>query len=173
LFKIENVNRNNFQSIPNPCRYCLYWQTSGEFGEENLKPEMEEKKREWFGKVEKEFEGCIKIAYSNGVPIGFIQNAPAKFFPHVKEYAAGPPSEDAAFIACLYVAKKEERGKGLGRAMLEDLIAELKKRGFKAVETFARKSSEDNPSGPLRLYLKRNFKIKNDTDDFPLLRLEL
>jgi GNAT superfamily N-acetyltransferase len=172
LFKIANVNRNNFQSIPNPCRYCLYWQTSGKIGEENLKPEMEEKKREWFDKVENEFEGSIKIAYSNGTSIGFIQHAPEKFLPRVKEYAAGPPSEDAVFIACLYITNKETRGKGLGTRMLENLIVELKERGFKAVETFARKSSENNPSGPLKLYLKHNFKIKNDKDDFPLVRLE-
>ncbi len=57
--------------------------------------------------------------------------------------------------------------------MLENLIVELKDRGFKAVETFARKSSENNPSGPLKLYLKYNFKIKKDKDDFPLVRLEL
>jgi len=104
--------------------------------------------------------------------IGFIQYAPAKFFPRVKEYAAGPPSEDAVFIACLYITNKEARRKGLGTSILENLIVELKERGFKAVETFARKSSEDNPSGPLRFYLKHNFRIKNDKDDFPLVRLE-
>ena len=77
LLKIENVTQKNFKHIPSPCRHCLYWQTSGEFGEEMLKPEMEQKKREWFSKVEKEFEKCLKIVYSNGVPIGFIQYAPA------------------------------------------------------------------------------------------------
>jgi len=172
LFKIENVNENNFQNIPNPCRYCLYWQTNGEFSEQMLKPEMEKEKREWFNKVAKEFGNCIKIAYFNDVPIGFIQYAPAKFFPCIKEYTAGPPSEDAVFIACLYITNRKERGKGLGMRMLENLIVELKEKGFKAIETFARKSSENNPSGPLKLYLKHNFKIKNDKDDFPLVRLE-
>ena len=57
--------------------------------------------------------------------------------------------------------------------MLENLIAELRGRGFKAVETFARKSSQNNPSGPLELYLKHGFKIKTDRNDFPLVRLEL
>jgi GNAT superfamily N-acetyltransferase len=172
LFKIESVDENSFQNIPNPCKYCLYWQTDGEFGEQTLTPEMETKKREWFNKVAKEFGNCMKIAYVNDVPIGFILYAPAKFFPRLKEYASGPPSEDAVFIACLYIANRKERGKGLGTRMLENLIAELKERGFKAVETFARKSSENNPSGPLKLYLKHNFKIKNDKDDFPLVRLE-
>ncbi|MDH7477687.1 MAG: hypothetical protein QHH17_04820 [Candidatus Bathyarchaeota archaeon] len=41
---IEKANENNFQQIPTPCRYCLYWQTTGAFGEEMLKPSMEEKK---------------------------------------------------------------------------------------------------------------------------------
>ena len=172
LLKIENVNENNFGDIPNPCRQCLYWQTCEPFDEKMLKPEMAQKKREWFNKVAKEFGSCIKIAYFNDVPMGFIQYAPAKFFPCTKEYAAGPPREDAVFIACLYITNKEMRGKGLGTKMLENLIVELKERGFKAVETFARKSSENNPSGPLKLYLKHNFKIKNDKDDFPLVRLE-
>jgi hypothetical protein len=57
--------------------------------------------------------------------------------------------------------------------MHQNLVVELKERGFKAVETFARKSSENNPSGPLKLYLKHDFKIKNGKDDFPLVRLEL
>ena len=172
MLKIESVNENNFGDIPNPCRQCLYWQTSEPFDEKMLKPEMAQKKREWFNKVTKEFGSCIKIAYFNDVPMGFIQYAPAKFFPRVKEYAAGPPSEDAVFIACLYITNKEARGKGLGISMLKNLIGELEEKKFKVVETFARKSSEDNPSGPLRFYLKHNFKIKNDKNDFPLVRLE-
>ena len=57
--------------------------------------------------------------------------------------------------------------------MLKNLITELRERGFKAIETFARKSSENNPSGPLELYLKNNFEIENDKDDFPLVRLDV
>jgi len=57
--------------------------------------------------------------------------------------------------------------------MLRGLLAELGKRKFKAVETFARKNSKNNPSGPLELYSKHDFKIKSDKDDFPLIRFEL
>jgi GNAT superfamily N-acetyltransferase len=173
LLKIENVDEENFQDIPSQCKCCLYWQTNGEFGPEMLKPEMEQKKREWFSKVSKEFGNSLKIVYFNDMPVGFMQFALARFFPRVKEYEAGPPSDDAAFIACLYIASKEMRGKGFGTMMLKDLVAELKKRGFKAIETFARKSSVDNPSGPLKLYMKHNFKMKSEKDDFPLLRLEV
>jgi len=57
--------------------------------------------------------------------------------------------------------------------MLRNLLAQLKKSGLKSVETFARKGSPENPSGPFELYLKNNFKIKSEKDDFPLIRLEL
>jgi GNAT superfamily N-acetyltransferase len=168
------VNKRSFKRIPNPCRYCLYWQTSGDFGEEMLGPEMEKKKLEWFNKVIKEFGSCIRLAYSSGIPVGFAQFAQTKFFPQVKDYTSGPPSGDAVFIACLYITDKDSRGKGIGTAMLDDLVVELQKRGIKAVETFARRSSENNPSGPLELYLKRGFRIvRGEKDDFPLMRREL
>ena len=134
---------------------------------------MEREKREWLKKVIGEFGDCGFVAYFSGVPIGFIQYAPANFFLRIKEYACGPPSEDAVFLACLYIANKEARGKGLGTTMFKELLAELRRRKFKAVEAFAGKKSENNPSGPLRLYLKHNFKIKKDNNDFPLVRSEL
>jgi len=173
LLKIEDATSGNFKDIPSPCRYCLYWQTSGAYGEEMLKSEMEQQKREWFDKVNSEFGSCIKIAYLANTPIGFIQYAPARFFPRVKDYMSGPPSEETIFLACLYITSKEMRRKGLGTIMLRNLLAQLKKSGLKSVETFARKGSPENPSGPFELYLKNNFKIKSEKDDFPLIRLEL
>jgi GNAT superfamily N-acetyltransferase len=173
LLKIEIAHENNLKDIPNPCKYCLYWQTTGAFGEEMLKPEKEQEKREWFNKVVEEFGSSVKLGYLNETPIGFLQYSPPTFFPRVKEYASGPPSEDAVLITCLYITDKEARGKGFGTDMLNDLIAELKERGFKAVETFARKNSQDNPSGPFEFYLKNGFKIKNDKSDFPLVRFAL
>ncbi len=115
----------------------------------------------------------MKIAYINGRPVGFVLYAPARLLPRTKEYASGQPNEDAVFIACLYVEGEECRGKGLGSAMLKDLEDELKRRGFRVIETFARRSSANNPSGPLWFYVKHGFRATNDEHDFPLVRLEL
>jgi GNAT superfamily N-acetyltransferase len=136
--------------------------------------EVEEKRLKWFLEMEKKY-GCSggSIAYYNNMPVGFVQCAPAKYFLNIKEYQSGPPSEDAAFLACLYITKEENRKKGLGTLVLKTGITQLKQTGFKAVETFARKSSPENPSGPLEFYLKNGFKIKHDGTDFPLVRLEL
>lgn len=173
LFEVKRVDENSFKNIPSPCRYCMYWQTTGNYGEEMMKPEMELEKKRWFDEVARAFGSCLKIAYLNNIPIGFVQYAPAKFFPRVKEYTSEQPKEDSAFMVCLYIVSKEMRGKGFGTLMLKDLMAELKKRRISAIETFARRSSVENPSGPLKLYLKHNFKTKDEKDDFPLVRLEL
>ncbi|MDH7564717.1 MAG: hypothetical protein QHH24_07600 [Candidatus Bathyarchaeota archaeon] len=50
-------------------------------------------------------------------------------------------------------------------------MREVGRRGFKALETFARKSSAENPSGPLSLYLKYGFRVVVEEDDFPLVRM--
>ncbi len=173
MFKIEDVTNNNFEEIPVPCRYCLYWQTSNAFNMETLKPEIESKKRDWFEKVVKEFGNSMRIVYFSNVPMGFIQYATPRFLSRTNTYISGPPSEDAVFLACLYIVNKEARGKGFGTRMLQSVIAEVKERGFKAIETFARKDSPNNPSGPLKLYLKNGFKIKKEKDDYPLVRLEI
>jgi ribosomal protein S18 acetylase RimI-like enzyme len=123
--------------------------------------------------VEKTFGNCVKIACLGTSPVGFVQYAPSKYFPRVVDYASGPPSEDAVFIACLYIISKEHRRKGYGTIMLRNLLEELRARGFKTAETFARADSENNPSGPLTFYLKHGFKVVCRRDDFPLVRLEI
>jgi len=133
---------------------------------------IEKMKREWLTKTRQKAGDCCFIAYLSNVPVGFVQCTAPEFFERVKEYSSGPPSNDAAFLACLYVFRREMRRKGIGSLMLKKLLENLKQQGVNAVETFARKGSENNPSGPLSFYLKHGFKIVSEKDDFPLVRLE-
>ncbi|MBS7648047.1 hypothetical protein KEJ17_00140 [Candidatus Bathyarchaeota archaeon] len=57
--------------------------------------------------------------------------------------------------------------------MLKKLLKELDARNLRAMETFARIDSENNPSGSLSFYLKHGFKVVRQNDDFPLVRLKL
>jgi len=173
LLTFEKIGAHNISRVPEPCRFCLYWQTCGELSPKISKDEMENVKLKWFGELEETFGNCAKIAFVNSVPLGFMQYAPAKYFPRINDYASGPPSRDAVFLACLYIISKDHRGKGYGKIMLENLLEDLKGRGFGAVETFARVDSENNPSGPLNFYLKHGFKVVRQKDDFPLIRLKL
>ncbi|MEM2057748.1 MAG: GNAT family N-acetyltransferase, partial [Thermoproteota archaeon] len=79
----------------------------------------------------------------------------------------------AVLISCLFIAEKEYRGRGLGKLLLESIIEDLRKRGFKAVETFARRNNSNNPSGPVEFYLKNGFRVLREDPEFPLMRLEL
>jgi len=173
LFRIVELCLNNFEDVPSPCKHCLYWQSSEDFDDSMLRARIQREKQEWFIKVFREFGDCGFIAYLNRNPIGFVQYAPPIFFPRIEEYTSGSPSRDAVFLACLYIVNRENRGRGFGTAMLEKLLAELSKRKMKAIETFARKDLENNPSGPLALYLKHGFKVEHDKGNYPLVRLEL
>lgn len=172
MLKIKPITKENIKDIPSYCRQCLYWQTT-DADTKTPENQTEMAKQKWLLKVQKALGVSGYIAYADTTPAGFVQLASVKYFPRLKEYTNTTPSEDAVFLACLYIPQKENRNKCIGTQMLKTLITKLKQRGFKAVETFARKSSSDNPSGPLGFYLKNEFKIAHDGTDFPLVRLEL
>ena len=74
------------------------------------------------------------------------------------------------FLSCLYVVDKESRRKGIGEALLRSIIDDLRTRGFNAVETFARRTNPNNPSGPLEFYVRNGFVIKDQINlEFPLV----
>ncbi|MEM2104364.1 MAG: GNAT family N-acetyltransferase [Candidatus Bathyarchaeia archaeon] len=173
LLSFEKINVYNFSKVPKPCKFCLYWQTSSESQREISIGNVEREKLNWLERVEKAFGNCVQIACLDDTTIGFMQYAPAKYFPRVNDYISGPPSGDAVFIACLYITSKNDRRKGYGTLMLLNLVKESRKRGFWTVETFARADSDNNPSGPLAFYLKNGFKVTCQKDDFPLVRLRL
>ncbi len=132
-------------------------------------------KAAYFLKALKKFGNCGKILYVDGKPVGYAQYSTSNRFPTTREYRAKnlEAKENVAFISCLYIADQNFRGRGLGEKLLGEVIASLKKRDFKAVETFARKGSANNPSGPLEFYLKKDFRVKEEIDsDFALVRLD-
>jgi len=172
MLRLETVTEENFKEIPGYCKKCLYWQTTDA---DKKKPEnqTEMTKQKWLLRVQKALGTSGYIAYADAMLVGFVQLALPKHFPRLKEYKNATPSEDAVFLACLYIPQKENQNKGYGTQILKSVITKLKQRGFKAIETFARKSSSENPSGPLGFYLRNGFRIRHDGSDFPLVRLEL
>jgi GNAT superfamily N-acetyltransferase len=179
IVEIVSLTENNlieapeWEEYPFSCKYCTYWEFPRERKDSSKKEETLAKKLEWLRSARKAFGECGKIMYVDGKPVGYAQYAPPKMFPLSAEYPSGPPSEDAVLIFCLFIAHKEYRGKGLGSLLLQSIVEDLKGRGVKAVETFARKNNTNNPSGPVELYLKNGFMIFRDDPEFPLMKLEL
>jgi len=162
-----------FRLFPYSCQYCVYWESTGDFDEKIGKEEAQRLKSAWFRRVSREFGDCGVIAYLNDEPAGYAEYAPPKFLSRVQQYESGPPSSDAVFLACLYIPKKELRGRGIGKSLLDFVLSDLQKRGYTAIETFARIGSESSPAGPLEFYLKQGFSVKREKDEFPLVRKEL
>ena len=181
---IRDVVAANLHDIPQPCRGCVYWEFPEEFdrakekgGESEARADLERKKIEWFTRTEKEFGTCGKIAYFEGKVVAYAQYAPSEFLPntdHYQSHPTGKSEEGVVFLSCLYVTSKEMRRKGIGEALLKSIIDDLRSRGFKAIETFARRGNPENPSGPIEFFIKNGFTIKDQTNpEFPLLRLSL
>jgi len=175
---VKGITRENLDDIPEPCRSCVYW----EFPEDSekaklLKSELVRKKKEWFLQTLREFGNCGKIVYYNNSVVGYAQYGPVTHLPNISSYGSklvGRLEDGTVFLSCLYITKKALRGRGIGLKLLESIILDLKKRGFKAIETFARRGSSNNPSGPIEIYLKKGFHIKDETNpEFTLVRLEL
>jgi len=181
---IEDIKEANLHDIPESCRGCVYWEFPQEFDkvrkekmEAQKKSELEQKKREWFVQTLKEFGTCGKIVYYNGKPVAYAQFAPSVRLPNINNYESQPIGkleEGVVFLSCLYIADEALRGRGLGEALLKNILEDLKRRGFKVVETFARRGDSNNPSGPLEFYIKHGFIIKDKTNpEYPLMRFFL
>lgn len=178
---IRDIAKSNLNDIPEPCRSCLYWSFPEEFEWSKRKiseyrQRYEAEKKQWIIQTLKEFGSCGKILYYNNVPIGYAEYGPSKRFPQIKEYKSQPIGRienGVVFLSCLFIVDKNLRGKGMGEKLLDSIIADLKGRRFKAVETFALRGSPNNPSGPVEFYLKKGFYIKDETKpEFPIVRLD-
>ncbi len=179
--QIVDIKEENLSDIPVSCRGCVYWEFPKEFektGQEReetqVNPALEEKKREWFVKTLNEFGTCGKIVYSDDYVVGYAQYAPAQRLPQVGEYESkdvGKIEDGVVFLSCLYISDEKLRGMGIGGRLLEDIMEDLRRRGFKAIETFACRSNANNPSGPMKFYIRHGFHIKDKANpEFPLMR---
>jgi len=178
---IQGINESNLKDIPEPCRGCVYWEFPEDFekgrDDPQKKAELEVKKREWFEQTMKEFGTCGKIVYHEDNPVAYAQYAPSARFPNINAYESKPVGkleEGVVFLSCLYITDETLRGRGIGELLLQNVIEELRRRGFRAIETFARRSETDNPSGPMAFYIRNGFHIKDNTNpEFPLMRFYL
>lgn len=161
-----------WEAHPFSCKYCLYWEDPklGIDLASGVKEALFAKKLAWLGWVRREWGSCGKLLFFGDKAIGYAQYAPVRFLPGTEEYPAGPVSEDAVFLGCLFIPEPRWRGQGLGGLLLRAILDELAAREIEAVETFARKGSTENPPGPLEFYLKHGFSVLRDDPQFPLVR---
>ena len=179
--EIRDLSKSNLNDIPGICRRCTYWSFPEVF--DNLKTDernwevLEAKKKQWILETLRAFGNSGKILYYDDIPVGYAEYGPSNRFLNIKAYnlqPVGSIEDGVVFISCLYIADRNLRGKGMGRLLLNSIIEELRRRGYKAMETYALKDSPNNPSGPVDFYLKNGFYVKNENNPhFSIMRLDL
>ena len=159
---------------PYSCKFCLCWehlQGNTSFSEGGAAEALRQKIAR-IRATRKVFGNCGRIAFLDGMSVGYAQYAPPDFLPNSREYPAGPPSTDSVLLACLFVPHREFQRRNIGQHLLTAILNELVERGIPAVETFACRDGWENPSGSIDFYRKHGFTVVRD-DAYPLLRREL
>ncbi|MDO8589158.1 MAG: GNAT family N-acetyltransferase [Armatimonadota bacterium] len=158
------------------CRTCVYWESPNQFREKVAPEEAAKLKAAWFANMGTQPYG--KLLYVDDEPAAYCQFAPPDRLPGIFGYEklSFRLDREAAFISCLVVREGYQR-RGLGRTLLQETIGDLRRRGYKAVATFARDNSDNNCSGPTKFYVEQGFSVVV-SESFPdgtfsLVRLDL
>lgn len=113
-------------------------------------------KKRWLRHLLSKFKACGYMAYLKKEPVGFVEFVPGEFAEKLGEETNSP--KQTAVILCLSV-KKAYWGLKIGSKLVQRLIKDLPRMGYKSIEVTAYKSGVWHP---LEFYLKNNFKIIKD-----------
>lgn len=169
---IVSVNLDNLGKLPEKCRSCAYWESTSKVEVNNVFEEGNLTKEHWYNIVLTEWGSCGKLLLQGGEVLGYSQYAPSSFFPQLEFIPLGSVSSDAIYLSCLYIPLSL-RDRGLGKVLLNSIQKDLLRRGYRAIETFARRAPAQNPSGWIEFYLKNGFQIIREAGLLALMRLDL
>lgn len=172
--RVVNVTLDNLDDLPSRCRSCVYWELSpvsrsraDRSGDSVLEKEA------WVSHVLLDWGSCGKMIYVDGVAAGYVLYAPPAMVPRAAAFPTSPVSADAALLMTGHVLP-EFTGGGLGRVLVQAVVKDLMRRGYRAVEAFAdAKWSEPLCVLPVDHLLSVGFKTVRPHPRHPRLRLEM
>lgn len=177
---VEGITLDNLEDLPARCRRCVYWELSPHLREQAEQyGETEFEKEAWVSSVLLEWGSCGRIGYRDGLPTGFVFYAPPNAVPRAGAFPTSPPSADAILLTGFHV-QPELRGNGLGRGLVQAVVADLTRRGVHAIEAFGdsgqdsgEKASDHVCVVPAAFLRSVGFKTVGKHEKWPRLRLEL
>jgi GNAT superfamily N-acetyltransferase len=113
--------------------WCMWWRLPAKEWSENA---YEGNRRSMRALVERGSRPGL-LAYRDGAPVGWVSIAPREEFSRIERSRTLGPVDDAKVwsIVCFYI-HRNERGVGVGSALLEAAVDEAAKRGAKIVEAY-------------------------------------
>lgn len=159
--------------LPGPCRACVFWEVPGSpqgpSGEDGAAG-----KEAWWRATELEWGVPGRGAYVDDRLVGYATFGPPSHFPRLRVLRRSP-SDDALLLATLWV-DPQERGGGLGKALLHAVLREALRRGLRAVEAVAVRTDDPSPWRcllPESFLVSQGFTVLQEDVLHPLLRLDL
>jgi hypothetical protein len=93
--RLHPVTAASITHAPPPCVGCVFWQSRGH---------RVAAKGKWAEKIEDDWGAWGTLYFGDADRLlGFIQYGPAGHFQRAWEIPAGPPSDDAVLVTCVYL----------------------------------------------------------------------
>ncbi len=124
---VAGLTGATLQRAPSVCHECVFWQSRGA---------RRVSKERWIEKTEDDWGAWGALYHDDdGRLLGSIQYGPAVLFPRAEELPAGPPSDDAVLVTCVYLVSAASPW--VEQSLFLAAIGEARDKGARALETFA------------------------------------
>ncbi len=157
--RITPLRLEAFEQLPKHARQCVFWEVDPDVvgGDDHLAdPEFE--KEAWLSMVMLEWGSCGQVAtlerpdsedakQGEAQCLGYILYAPPHAVPRVLRLPTGPVSADAVLLTSMAVEPGHESD-GLPHSLIAQVIAEMVRRGVRALEAFGRTADAAQLSDP-------------------------
>ena len=125
--RVTGLTGATLERAPSVCQTCVWWQS---------REGRTASKERWLERAEDDW-GAWGALYrdDDGRLLGSIQYGPAELFPRAAELPAGPPSDDAVLVTCVYVVSAATPW--VEQSLFLAAIGDARDKGAKALEAFA------------------------------------
>jgi len=125
--RVAGLTGATLELAPSVCHECVFWQSRGS---------RRTNKQRWIERAEDDWGAWGALYHDDdGRLLGSMQYGPAALFPRAAELPAGPPSEDAVLVTCVYLVSRATPW--VEQSLFLAAIGEARDKGAKALETFA------------------------------------
>jgi hypothetical protein len=125
--RVEGLTGATIRHAPTVCHDCVWWQS---------RAGRHASKERWIDRAEDEWGAWGALYHDDdGTLLGSIQYGPAHLFPRAAELPAGPPSDDAVLVTCVYLVSAAKPW--VEQSLYLAAMGEARDKGAKALEAFA------------------------------------
>jgi hypothetical protein len=126
--RVFGLTGATLERAPAVCQTCVWWQSRDGRAAADKERWTERAEDDWgaWGALYRDDDGRL---------LGSIQYGPAQLFPRAAELPAGPPSDDAVLVTCLYLVASAALW--VEQSLFLAAIGEARDKGARALEAFS------------------------------------